>query len=324
MIPESWFQDARLRIYPYAVKTPLTYDPILNIFLKWENRQVSGSFKIRGALNKVLSMQPREYKNGIVTSSAGNHGLGVAIAGKIANTPVHVFVSDHAIESKINKLKENEAFVKNIRGSYGEVEKSAIQYAIDHKLAWISPYNDGQVIAGQGTITLELLEENPSLSEATWVVPVGGGGLVSGISICLKETIDQFPSLTRQYKRLARIIAVQSDASSYMHSYFHTGNQYNCLEAESVADGLAGAIEDESITFPIISKYVDDVILVRENEIIEGIKYAWDNYQEIIEGSAAVSLAAVLTGQIIERPIVLIISGGNIQPQTHNKIIGNN
>ena len=324
MIPISWFQDARIRIYPYTEKTPLTYDPYLNIFLKWENQQVSGSFKIRGAFNKVLSMQPWEYKNGIVTSSAGNHGLGVAIAGKIVNTPVTVFVSDHAIEAKINKLKKNEAFVEYVRGSYGEVEKCAIQYAIDHKLAWISPYNDGQVIAGQGTITLELLEENPSLREATWVVPVGGGGLVSGISICLKETINQFPSPTHQNKRLARVIAVQSDASSFMHSYFHTGNQFNCQEVDSLADGLAGSIEEKSITFPMVSKYVDDVILVCENEIIEGIKYAWKNYQEIIEGSAAVSLAAVLSGRIIERPVVLIISGGNIQQQTHTQIIGNN
>jgi threonine dehydratase len=109
-----------------------------------------------------------------------------------------------------------------------------------------------------------------------------------------------------------------------MHSYFYSGNQFNCQEVDSLADGLAGAVEENSITFPLVSKYVDDVILVREDEICESIKYAWEHYHEIIEGLAAVSLVAVLSGRIIERSLVVIISGGNIQPQTHKQIIGNN
>ena len=322
MIPNSWFQDARLRIQPYTEKTPLTHDPSLDIYLKWENRQVSGSFKIRGAINKVLSMQQWEYKPGLVTSSAGNHGLGVAIAGKIVKTPVTVFVSSHAVESKIIKLKKMNASVQYVAGSYGEVEKRAIQYALENEIAWISPYNDGQVIAGQGTIALEILEENPSLRETTWVVPVGGGGLVSGISTVLKETTKQFLLPSNQNKLIPKVIAVQSTASAYMHSYFHSGNQYQCKETDSIADGLAGAIEERSITFPLVTKYVDNVILVSEDEIVESIKYAWSNYQEVLEGSAAVSLAAILSGRIIERPAVLIMSGGNIQPQTHAQIIG--
>jgi threonine dehydratase len=206
VIPIAWFQDAHLRIQPYPEKSPFTHDPPLDIFLKWENRQVSGSFKIRGAINKILSMQPWEYKNGIVTSSAGNHGLGVAIAEKIVNTPVTVFVSNHSIETKINKLKNNEALVKFVSGSYAKIEKKAIQYAIDNSLSWISPYNDGQVILGQGTIALELLAENPSLREATWIVPVGDGVLVSGKSIFVKETIEPFRLSVQQKKVVPKLL----------------------------------------------------------------------------------------------------------------------
>jgi threonine dehydratase len=310
MIPYAWLQQAYERIGPYIHKTPLTYDAQNNLYLKWENHQVTGSFKARGALNKILSLQDWELEHGLVTASAGNHGQGVALAGRMKQAPVIVFASEHALENKLKAMRELGAEVHLVPGGYGEAEQAGISYAKTTGATWVSPYNDGMIIAGQGTIALEIMEELPDSSSVTWVVPAGGGGLVSGIG-CALQVLNPSP----------RLVAVQSKASSFLYQIYHYGTQNGVVELPSIADGLAGPVEDGSVTIPIVKNYVTDFILVSETEIRRAIKYAWFTYHERIEGSAAASLAAVISGRVSEKPVLTVLTGGNLNPEDHAQII---
>lgn len=308
--PYHWIEQAAERIAPHIKRTPLSYNPELDVYIKWENHQVTGSFKVRGALNKVLSLQMWERERGLVTASAGNHGQGVALAGNLFNLPIIVFASDHAVPDKIRAMEALGAQVRQVAGGYAEAEAAGIAYAQESGSTWISPYNDGQVIAGQGTLALELLQDLANTPHNGWVVPAGGGGLVCGIG-AVTSTREQRP----------RLFAVQSEASSFLHAIFHQGTQEGVIEMDSLADGLAGPVEAGSVTIPMVQRYVDDFLLVSEAEITEAIAYAWHNYHEIIEGSAAVSLAAILTGKVSLRPAVIILTGGNIQAEVHTRIV---
>jgi threonine dehydratase len=321
MIPDTWFLDAQQRIGKYITTTPLIYDPDNDIYLKCENQQVTGSFKARGALNKVLSLQTWEKERGLVTASAGNHGLGVAYAGKIVGAHVKVFVSDQAVPTKIEAIRELNAEIYEVCGGYGETENEGKTYAIHHGATWISPYNDGQVIAGQSTICLEILLQNPELISASWVIPVGGGGLISGIGAALKDKHLNLPFKDPQNPDYPKIIGVQSLASPFMYTFFRSGSQANIVELPSIADGLSGPVEKGSITFPIVKKVVDDFILVSEEEIAQAIKYAWQKYTQRIEGSSGAALATILASKLNDRPVVIILSGGNIQPELHQQIL---
>jgi threonine dehydratase len=310
MIPFAWLEQAYERIGPFIHKTPLTYDAQNNLYLKWENHQVTGSFKARGAFNKILSLQGWELERGLVTASAGNHGQGVALAGQIKHAPVIVFASDHALKIKIQAMHDLGAEIHLVPGGYGEAERAGISYANNMGAIWVSPYNDGMIIAGQGSIALEVLKELPDPSSTTWIIPAGGGGLVSGIG-CALQKLNPRPKL----------VAVQSKASPFLYEIYHHGTQVGVQEQPSLADGLAGPVEEGSVTIPIVKNYVTDFILVSETEIRSAIKYAWYTYHEQIEGSAAVSLAAVLTGRVLDKPALVILTGGNITPDDHAQII---
>ncbi len=310
MIPYTWIEEAANRIAPYINKTPLTYDPDYRLYLKWENHQITGSFKSRGAINKVLTLQPYELQNGLVAASAGNHGQGVALAGKLVSAPVIVFCSDHTVPAKVQAMNALGAEVRMVPGGYSEAEKIGKSYAEQHRAAWISPYNDGQVIAGQGTIGLEIYQELPALNQSDWFVPVGGGGLIAGIG----TSLERFNSKTK-------LVGVQSEASSFFHGIFYRGTQEGIVELPSLADGLAGAVEENSVTIAMVRRLVDEFILVSEEDIGQAIVFAWERYQERIEGSAAAALAAVLSEKIRSFPAVVVLSGGNIQPEVHAKIL---
>ena len=312
MIPIEWLFEAAERIAPHVLHTPLQYLPRNDIYLKLENHQVTGSFKTRGAINKVLTLQEWERKLGLVAASAGNHGQGVALAGNLVNAKATIFASEQAVPAKIEAMRALGAEVRLVRGGYGEAEEAGLAYAKENGVIWISPYNDGQVIAGQGTLGLEIGKDLPLQGATTWVVPAGGGGLVAGIGVAIQNLTPR-----------PHLIAVQSEASSFLHSLYHKDTQADVVELDSLADGLAGPVEDGSLTIPLVKKYVDDFILVSEEEIYQAIAEAWQQYHERIEGSAAVALAAVLYGKVKKRPAVVVISGGNIQPEIHKKIVGN-
>ncbi len=310
MIPFSWLPQAAERIKPYIRMTPLTYDEHNNLYIKWENHQLTGSFKIRGAFNKILSLQEWELERGLVTASAGNHGQGVALAGKTRGAHVLVFASNHALPTKLEAMRSLGAEIRLVQGGYGEAEHAAITYADVSQATWISPYNDGLVIAGQATIALEILAQLDKLAPVTWVVPAGGGGLVSGIGCALQNIAPH-----------SRLVAVQSEASSFLYNIYHHGSQAGVTELPSLADGLAGPVEAGSVTVPIVKNYVTSFVLVSEDEIRSAVKYAWNSYHEKIEGSGAVSLAAIMYHHVTERPALAVISGGNIEPADHARII---
>jgi threonine dehydratase len=323
MIPFSWLIEADERITPYIRRTPLSYDPETGLYIKWENHQVTGSFKARGALNKVLTLEAWERQRGLVAASAGNHGQGLALAGKIFDAPVIIFASENASPMKLAAIRNLGASITLVPGGYGEAENAGLAFARESGATWVSPYNDGQVIAGQGTLGLEI-SRDPILSRepTAWVVPVGGGGLISGIALAIKghdpigaPDMRGSPGASQPF-----LIGAQSQASPFFHSIFHTGTQSTTIELASLADGLAGPVEDRSITIPIVNSYVDDIILVTEEEIEAAIAFAFFKYQEIIEGASAAALAAVLTQKVKTRPAVVIISGGNIQPELHRSI----
>lgn len=322
MIPFEWISQADERIAPHIVHTPLTYDAARNLYIKWENRQVTGSFKARGAFNKVLLLEEWERKVGLVAASAGNHGQGIALAGREAGAAVEVFVSEHAVPAKVEAMRALGAAIHAVPGGYAEAEAAGKAYAAEQQKTWVSPYNDGQVIAGQGTIGLEILQAltpgshpRPAGRERarvrTWLVPVGGGGLLAGIGAALREQTDR-----------PRLIGVQSEASAFMHSLFYRGTQDGTPDLPSLADGLAGEVEHGSVTIPMVKQLGDEIVLVSEEEIVSAIAFAWYAYGEKVEGAGAVGLAAILSGRVTERPAVVVVSGGNVQPEVHAEIVG--
>ena len=196
-----------------------------------------------------------------------------------------------------------------VEGGYAEAESAGRQYAAENQRTFVSPYNDGQVIAGQGTIGLEILRE---LQEPVrnWIVPTGGGGLISS-----------FGALLGDLSPRPKLIGVQPAASPFTYSLYHHHTQEGVQDLPTLADGLSGAVEVGSVTIPMLEQYVDEILLVNEDEIARAMAFAWHVYHEKIEGSAAVALAAVLEGKVKGRPSVIIISGGNVQPEVHEKIV---
>jgi threonine dehydratase len=323
MIPYEWFERAAERIAPHVVETPLTWDDQRRLYLKWENHQVTGSFKARGALNKVLALDNWEREAGLVAASAGNHGQGVALAGSLTGAQVEVFVPAHAAPSKVEGMRSLGAEVHFVEGGYGEAESAAQRHAEDEHKVFISPYNDAQVIAGQGTLFTETLGQLTSMMEMTtgteadvprianWVVPTGGGGLISSGGVVLTRL-----------GRPAKLIGVQPAASAFTYSLFHSHTQEGVRDGPTLADGLSGAVDQDSVTIPMLRQFVSDVIVVSEESIASAIAFAWKTYHERIEGSGAVGLAAILDAQVEARPCVVIITGGNIEDQVFEAVIG--
>ena len=311
MIPSKWLKAASQRLDGKVHRTPLTHDAERGLYIKWENQQKTGSFKVRGALNRALILEDWERKMGLVTASAGNHGQGVALAGQMIGASVRVFASIDAPAVKIEAIRALGADVELVEGGYHDAEEAGLAFSKRNDAVWISPYNDGHVIAGQGTIASEILQEAPETAEIMWIVPLSGGGLLSGIGAVL-----------RNHAQNARVIGVQVAASAFMHGLFYRGTQDDVEDLPTLADGLAGAVEENSITIPLIKKYVDEVILVSEDEVAAAIAFAWNEYGEKIEGAGAVGLAAILSKKLQREPSVIVVSGGNIQPEIHAEILG--
>jgi threonine dehydratase len=318
MLPTEWLKAASQRLAGKINKTPLTYDAARNLYIKWESHQKTGSFKARGALNRSLILEDWEREMGLVTASAGNHGQGVALAGQILGADVRVFASKDAPVVKIDAMRDLGAKVELIKGGYHDAEEAGLAFAKRNDAVWISPYNDGHVIAGQGTVASEILAEHPETAEMTWIVPVSGGGLLAGIASVLAG---QAQNTLRHGSARGRVIGVQVAASAFMHGLFYHDTQDDVEDLPTLADGLAGAVEANSITIPLIRKYVDEIILVSEDEVAEALAFAWREYGEKIEGAGAVGLAAVLSKKVPQEASVIVVSGGNIQPEIHAEIL---
>jgi threonine dehydratase len=310
MITLADIERARLNLKPYIYPTPLLRSgwleesiPHGGIFCKLENLQRTGSFKIRGALNRMLHLDPATRAGGVVTASAGNHGLGVAQAAKLLGCPATVFVPTNASSLKVNKLLQGGVTLLQEGNDYDESEALAQAYADSKDLPFIHGFVQPEVIAGQGTIGLELFEEMPGRSQPLCVViPVGGGGLISGVAIAVKSKSPQ-----------SKIIGVQSEASPAMARSLAAGKVVETPIDDTIANGLAGRLVAES-TLQMVQQFCDEMLLVKESSIRQAMKEFYFRQGWRVEGSAAVGAAAILEKKIkiTERPIVLIISGGNV------------
>ncbi len=291
-------------------RTSLEYSPVLSglagaeVFLKWESEQRTGSFKFRGALNKMRGLSAEERSRGVVSASTGNHGLGISLAAEMEEVPLVLVLPQSVSAEKKRRLEEGPAQII-VRGeSCDKAEMWARRLAEETGKTFVSPYNDLEIIAGQGTIGLEIAEDLPDV-EAVFV-PVGGGGLVAGIAGFLKAsgpTVD--------------IFGVEPSCSGVMAASLEAGQILEIEEEETIAEAVAGGIEPGSITFPLCQELLARIILVEEPLIKEAMSLILENHQRMVEGAGALSLAGLLK----ERPrfsgmkTVLLISGGNIDSQ---------
>lgn len=312
MVDNAGIRAAAARMRGDLHVTPVTLDSKLGAIIKWENHQVTGSFKARGALNAVKSLSPQQLKAGIVAVSAGNHGQGIALAAAGANCRAHVFLPYSAATVKVDAIQKLGAELHFIPGGYEQAEAAAILFARQAGMPFISPYNNEQVISGQGTIGLELENQIDLSQYRQVVVPVGGGGLISGIGMAI---LDAHPGI--------HLIGAQAAGSPFFHAVFHGLPQENIIEDIGLADGLEGRVDVASITIPLVRRLVEDIVLISEEGIKAAIRYAWQAHGEVIEGSAAVALAALLDGKINAEPTVVVISGGNIHPPLFTEIVAN-
>lgn len=295
------------KIRPFIHKTQLLRDERLNLWLKCEHEQKTGSFKLRGAIAKLASIPPGSE---IVTASTGNHGLAVAHAAEIFGHTPHVFLPLTASPKKKEKLKSSNAILHDVDGNSLDAELAAKKYANEKDLTWVSPYNDEWIISGQGTIGIELTDSISTISKM--YITVGGGGLISGIASWIKS---HDPGI--------EIIGCQPINSPEMYLSTLAGTVVNApASPDTLSDGSAGPLEYDSITFPLCRQLVDRYILVDENEIAASIKYMWQQYGMIVEGAAGVALSAAITDEQRkkEESAIVILCGGNIDAKIHRNI----
>ncbi len=298
---------AQDRINGFIRKTPLEKSDFFSkiaeceVYMKLENTQVTNSFKIRGALNKMLKLNDEEKRNGILAISSGNHAQGIGYGARLLKVKATIIVPENTPKIKIDAIKKYDVDLKILGKNYFEAEIIAREFEKKTGMTYISPYNDADVIAGQGTIGLEILNDKPDID--TIIAPVGGGGLISGVAIIAKSINPKI-----------KIIGVQSYASPIMYESIKAGKIIEMEVNESIAEGLHGGIEKDTITFELIRKYVDNILLVSEDEIKNAIRLFIINNNQLIEGSGAVGLAALLKykSEFKNRKVAVIISGGNL------------
>lgn len=279
------------------------------IYTKQENLQKTGSFKLRGALNKIMTLSPEESRRGVIAASAGNHAQGVAFAATAQEISSVIVMPEGAPLAKAAATKSYGAEVILFGKTYDDAYAHAKKIQEEEKLTFIHAFNDPFVIAGQGTIGLEILEELPDLD--TLVVPMGGGGLAAGMAVAVKEMNPKI-----------RIIGVQSEGAPALSLSFQQGTVVGTEEAKTIADGIA-VKQPGDLTFELIRRYVDEVVTVSEAEIARAILLMLERSKLIVEGAGAVSLAATLFGKIKvpKGPLVSLISGGNIDVNAISRII---
>ncbi len=308
-----------VRRTPTEHSRPLSARLEADVYQKLELFQPTGSFKPRGSANKILRLrdeEPDAFRRGFVAASAGNHGLGVSHAATSLGARATLVVPRTVSPAKLEALWRYPVELIVSVGNYDVAESEGRKLAKERGLAFISPYNDPDVIAGAGTVGLEVLEDLPEIDAI--LVPVGGGGLIAGIALWIKAVAPR-----------VRVIGVQSDAYPAMHAALAAGKLVTVPDKPSLADGLAGNVEAGSITFDLCRRFVDDMVLVSEEEIAEAIRYFAREEQLIVEGSGAVGAAALLAGKIdpgrlgAARPkIVNVVTGRNLAEAKLRDLLG--
>ena len=309
------FKKAHESISPYINYTPLIHSLALSknleVYLKLECLQVTGSFKLRGATNKLLSLTNEQKNKGVIAVSTGNHGKGVAHAAKQIGIKSTIFMSSMVPEHRKKAIESLGAKVEIIGNNSDEADLYAREFAKKNNITLVHPFDDLDVIAGQGTVGLEMLEVMPDIDSV--IIPTSGGGLIGGIALAIKL---QKPNV--------KIIATSMKRGPSMYESLKAGKPVDVKEEETLADCLGGSIGLENqYTFGICKDVIDDFILIDEPKIAEGIKFNFEKHKLVTEGAAATSIMAVkdqLSSHFGKNTICLLC-GGNIDSELFGKII---
>lgn len=302
------------RIRPLINRTPLVRSESLSaiaggdVFLKLENTQITGSFKLRGALNVLATLPPEKRANGVVASSAGNHGLGVAYAARHFGVPATIFVPTTAPQVKRDGITALGATIDISQPHYDAAMDAAKAFAAKTGATFINPCLGDMLLAGQGTVALEILGERPDL--ATLVVNVGGGGLLGGCG-----------ALVRAVAPSVRIVGAQSENTAAMSRSLAAGHLVEIENLPTLADGLAGQIDAEA--FDIGENALDEIVTLSEEEIGRSIAWLWREHGQRVEGAGACAAGSVwLQRVIVTPPAAIVVSGGNIDDTRFDNIVG--
>ena len=309
-------QDARRLIRDQVNKTPLVRSQYLSdlcgsdAYLKLENLQVTNAFKIRGALNRMLNLTPEEKARGVVAASSGNHAQAVAVGAEKLNLTATVVVPETTPKIKIEKIRKHKVELIVHGTMYDYAEQYAHKLAKERGATFVSSYNDPFIVAGQGTVGLEILEELPTADSI--IVPVSGGSVLSGIAVAAKSI-----------KPDIEILGVQPENVAAMYYCLKAGKIINMEMKHTIAEGLDGNVEEGCITFELIQKYVNEILLFNEDTIRKMIRLLWEKEGQVVEASGAIAIAP-----IVETPkrfggkrTVAVITGGNIDDAVVKEIL---
>ncbi len=300
---------ARAVVGAVAYSTPLLRSDALsqltgsNVFLKAENLQRTGSFKVRGAYYKIASLRPSERARGVVAASAGNHAQGVALAANRAGIPATIVMPKNAPENKIHSTQSFGARVVLHGQRFEEAHARAQEIRRETGAVFVHPFDDWRVIEGQGTLALEILEELPDCD--VLLAPVGGGGLIAGVALA-----------ARGIKPALRVVGVQASGAAAVADSLKAGRVCSLASTSTIADGIRVA-RPGHLSFSLIQRLVDDIVRVDEEAIRRAIAFAMERSRLIVEGAGAVTLAALMSRTVRFPPgttVALVVSGGNIDP----------
>ena len=312
----SEIERAARRIAPFVRETPLVRSETLSaelgseVLLKLENLQITGSFKLRGATNKMLSLPGAVRARGVVAASSGNHGAAVAHAGRVLGVPVTVFVPEGASPAKVNAMRRSEAEVHHVGADGLDTELHARAYASERAQAYISPYNDLDVVAGQGSVAVEMRRQTEAIDVI--IVATGGGGLISGIAADLKA---HWPR--------TRVVGAVPLNSPVMSASIRAGRIVEMPSLPTLSDGTAGGIEQDAVTFELCRALVDEWVEITEDEIARAMRHCLETEHLLVEGSAAVAVAALrrLAPSVRPARAAVVLCGANISAERLKSIL---
>jgi threonine dehydratase len=312
----SDIQAAREHIAGKIMRTPTVLSPSLSerlgvpVHLKLEHRQTTGSFKLRGASNAIASLSADERRRGVVAASTGNHGRALAHAARLEGLRAVICMSRLVPENKVSEIRRLGADIRIVGKSQDDAQEEVDRLVAEEGLTMVPPFDHAAVIAGQGTVGLEMLDDVPDA--AMVVTPVSGGGLAAGVAAAVKGL-----------KPSVKMIGVSMERGAAMKASLAAGKPVLVEELPTLADSLGGGIGLENrLTFSMIRDLLDGIVLVSEDEIAAGIVHAYAEEREIVEGAGAVGIAALLAGKIAtEGPVVILMSGRNIDMALHRKIV---
>lgn len=310
-------EQAACRIEGRVLRTPFVLSAALSerlgvsVGLKLEHHQTTGSFKLRGATNAVLSLSPEARARGVVAASTGNHGRALAYAAKAEGAVATICMSNLVPENKVAEIRRLGADVRIVGRSQDEAQLEVDRLVAEDDLVMVPPFDDPAVVAGQGTLGLEIVEAMPDV--ATVLVPLSGGGLAAGVAAAIKGRSPK-----------TRVIGLTMERGAAMKASLDAGRPVQVEEVASLADSLGGGIGlDNAVTFVMCRALLNDVILLSEAEIAAGMRHAYAEEREAIEGAGAVGIAALLSGRLgrLDGPVAVVLSGRNVDMGLHRRVV---